>query len=95
MKHRYVYVPLLLACVFSSNGHATKPVSGGTIHFRGAIVQPTIAPSVARVPLQSDPATTVTVDSLIQARLRFSNDLLDYYAEYAKPNAKLVSTTYQ
>jgi len=95
VKHRYVYVPLLLACVFSSNGHATKPMSGGTIHFHGAIVQPTIAPSVARLPLQNDPATTVTVDSLTQARLLFSSDLLDYYAEYAKPDAKLVSTAYQ
>lgn len=95
MKHRYVYLPLLLACVFSSNGHATKPVSGGTIYFHGAIVQPTIMPSVTRVPSQNDPATTVTVYSLVQARLRFSSDLLDYYAEYAKPNAKLVSTAYQ
>ena len=95
MKHRHMYVPLLLACAFSSNELAAKSVSGGTIHFHGAIVQPTSVPTVARMSLQSDPATSVTVDSLIQARIRLSSDLLDYYAQYAKPDAKLISETYQ
>ena len=44
---------------------------------------------------QTDPATKTTVEFISEAQSRLASDLLDYYAQYATPGAKLVSVDYQ
>jgi hypothetical protein len=93
VKYRNLCVPLLVACVFSSTGQATT--AGGVISFHGSVMRPTSVPVAAQVPSEADPGTATTVESLIQARTWLSSDLLDYFAQYAKPHAKFVSVAYQ
>ncbi|GGA17895.1 hypothetical protein [Dyella nitratireducens] len=102
MKYLKAGVPLLVACVLSSVGyaastapHTTRSGANGVITFVGSITQPTSVPVAAAVPAQADPSTTTTVEPLAQAQPRLASDLLDYYAQYAKPGAKLVSVAYQ
>lgn len=47
------------------------------------------------MPTQADPSTKTTVEFISEAQPRLASDLLDYYAQYAKPGAKLVSVDYQ
>lgn len=102
MKHHNPYVPLLVACLLSSTtpasstaAHATRYGGGGVITFVGRITQPTSVPATTAVSAQADPSTTTTIEPLAQAQPRLASDLLDYYAQYAKPGAKLVSVAYQ
>jgi len=46
-------------------------------------------------PTQDDPSAKTTVEALSHAQPRLASELLDYYAQYAKPGAKLVSMVYQ
>lgn len=95
MRYRNVCVPLLVACVFSSAEPASAFGARGVITFSGSVVQPTSVPVAAQIPSQLDPGTAITVESLTQARARLSSDLLDYFAQYAKPHTKLVNVVYQ
>ena len=95
MKHRNLYALLLLASAFSSPGQATMSSAGGVITFSGSVTQPTSVPVAAEAFSQRDPGTATTVESLPQMRARLSSDLLDYFAQYAKPNTKVVSVVYQ
>lgn len=102
MKHYSLYVPLLVAC-FSSSAthasstamHATKYAAGGVITFTGSITQSTSVPSMTASPMLDDLSAKTTVEALSHAQLRLASELLDYYAQYAKPGAKLVSVIYQ
>lgn len=95
MKQRNLFVPFILAGVFSAPIQATPFTSGGTIRFTGAIVASTAVPAAARMPLQAQPDQAVTIEPLMQARMRLSSELLEYFAQYAKPQTTLVSTVYQ
>jgi hypothetical protein len=102
VKYHNICMPLLVACLLSSTtqasstpAHATRSGSGGVITFTGSIVRPTSVPVMAATPAQADPSTNTTVEPLSQAQPRLASDLLDYYAQYAKPSAKLVSVSYQ
>jgi len=75
--------------------HAARSGSGGVITFVGSITQPTSVPVLGAVLTQTDPATKTTVEFISEAQPRLASDLLDYYAQYAKPGAKLVSVDYQ
>jgi len=102
VKHYNLYVPLLVACLSSSAAHAsstavhaTRSATGGVITFTGSITQPTSVPSMTASPTQDDPSAKTTVEALSHAQPRLASELLDYYAQYAKPGAKLVSMVYQ
>lgn len=96
MKYHKVCVPLIAACVFLSLESANASGSQGMISFHGSVTQPTAVPVItAGIPTYTDPGTAVRMEPLTQARARLSSDLLDYFAQYAKPHAKLVSVAYQ
>ena len=95
MKHRSLFVPFILAGFFSSSIQAGSFQASGVIRFTGKVVAPTTVPIVTRIPLHADPGQTIKIESLAQARTRLSSELLDYYAQYAQPQAQLVSTVYQ
>lgn len=95
MKHRSLFVPFILAGIFFAPIHAAPFKASGTIRFTGAIVAPTAVPVITGMPLQTDFALTTTVEPLMQARMQISSELLDYFAQYAKPQTTLVSTVYQ
>ena len=102
MKHYNLYMPLLVACLSSSAAHAsstalhaTRSGTGGVITFTGSITQPTSAPSMTASPALDDAAAKTTVEPLSYAQPRLASELLDYYAQYARPGAKLVSVVYQ
>lgn len=95
MKHRSLFVPFILVGVFSSSVQATPFTATGVIRFSGAVVAPTRVPAVTQLPLHADPDQSVTIEPLAQARRRLASELLDYYAQYAKPQSQLVSTVYQ
>ncbi len=95
MKHRSLFVPFILAGVFSASIQATPFKATGVIHFSGSVVAPTSVPVAAQMPLHANPAQSVTIEPLAQARTRLSSALLDYYAQYAKPQSQLISTVYQ
>jgi hypothetical protein len=94
-------MPLLVACLLSSATQASSPAhaarsgSGGVITFIGSITQPTSVPTLAAASTQADPSTKTTVEFLSDAQPRLASDLLDYYAQYAKPGTKLISVDYQ
>ena len=95
MKHRNLCVPLLVACALSSTAQATTFSASGVISFHGSVSRPTSMSVVTEVLSPTDSATARTIESLAQARARLSSDLLDYFAQYAKPNTKVVSVAYQ
>lgn len=95
MKHRSLFVPFTLAGLFSASIQAAPFKATGVIHFSGSVVAPTTVPVAARMPLHADPSQAVTIESLARARTQLSSALLDYYAQYAKPQSQLVSTVYQ
>jgi hypothetical protein len=95
-------MPLLVACLLSSttqasstSAYAARSGGGGVITFTGSITQRTSVPVMTAVPAQVDPSTKTTVEFVSEAQPRLASDLLDYYAQYAKPGAKLVSVDYQ
>jgi len=102
LKHYKLYMPLLVACLSSSAAcasstamHANISGTGGVITFIGSITQPTSVPSMTASPTLDDPSTKTTVEPLSHAQPLLASELLDYYAQYAKPGAKLVSVVYQ
>lgn len=102
MKYHKLCMPLLVACLLPSTAQASStPVSAtgygsrGVITFIGSITQPTSASVTAAMSPHADPATKTTVEPLSSAQPRLTSDLLDYFAQYAKPSAKLVSVAYQ
>lgn len=95
MKHRNLFVPLILAGVFSASIQSAPFKASGMIHFTGAVVAPTSVPIATRMPLHADPGQSVTIEPLAQTRTRLASELLDYYAQYARPQSQLVTTAYQ
>lgn len=77
------------------SAHAARSGSSGVITFVGSITQPTSASVSVVTPAHGDPSTKTTIEPLSVAQPRLSSDLLDYFAQYAKPGAKLVSVAYQ
>jgi len=75
--------------------HATKAVSGGTITFAGSVRQNTVVVSPNGTSDHPDIIATIKILPVSKARTMLSSDVLDYFATYAKPDAKLVSSTYQ
>ncbi|WP_284323029.1 hypothetical protein [Dyella acidisoli] len=95
MKLRNLCVPLLVACALSSAVQATTFSASGVISFHGSVSRSTSIPVATEVLSPIDLATTRTIESLAQSRARLSSDLLDYFAQYAKPDSKVVSVVYQ
>lgn len=95
MKYRNLCVPLLVACALSSTVQATTSSASGVISFHGSVMRSTSIPVAVEVPSQGDPGTATTVEPLSQMRAKLSSDLLDYFAQYAKPNTQVVSVAYQ
>jgi hypothetical protein len=93
---RRLCLPSLIALVAASATHAS-PVSssGGTITFHGAVQRFTMAPSENKRGDYPDLGMTTNTLPISKARTVLSSDVLDYFASYAKPDAKLVSTTYR
>jgi hypothetical protein len=95
VNYRNSCVPLLVACALSSAVQATPFSAGGVISFHGSITQPTSVPVAADVSTPGYAGMATTVESLSRMRARLSSDLLDYFAQYAKPDTKVVCVVYQ
>jgi hypothetical protein len=85
----------LLALVAATGTHASTASTGGTMTFHGAVQRFTKAASGKKRGDYPDLGITTNTLPLSKARTHFSSDVLDYFAGYAKPDAKLVSTTYR
>ena len=95
MKHRHLCVPLVVAFALSSTALATTFSASGVIRFHGSVSRPTSIPVATEVLSPTDLEAARTIESLAQSRARLSSDLLDYFAQYAKPDSKVVSVVYQ
>jgi hypothetical protein len=84
----------LLVLLSAVGAHASTVSSVGTITFHGAIRQYTMPLSESRMGDHPALGATTSIVSVSKARTVLSSDLLDYFASYAKPEAKLVTTAY-
>ncbi|QAU23851.1 hypothetical protein EO087_07495 [Dyella sp. M7H15-1] len=82
-------VPLLVSAAPSTSSQ------GGLITFVGSITRPTSMPTPTGA---RDNATSLaepaTIQPLMAAQARLHADVLDYFATYAAPDAKIVTFTY-
>jgi hypothetical protein len=88
---RLLFVTPLLMC----GAHATVHASEGTITFHGVVTRSTSRPSPTGTYDPTSLADTTTVLSLNNARTTLSSDVLDFFATYARHDAKFVSVTYK
>jgi hypothetical protein len=86
---------LLVAPLLTSGVHAATLTSMGTITFHGTLTRDTSPSSSDGTDNQTSLVITTTILPLANARTIFSSDVLDFFASYAKPGARLISVTYK
>ena len=86
---------LLLTSLLATAVSAATQIPGGTITFHGAIIRSTDAPSATAINAPSNLVESVSNQLLGQARTSLSSDVLDFFATYAPPDAKLISVAYK
>jgi hypothetical protein len=85
----------LLALLTTTGTHASTVSTGGTVTFHGSIQRSTMSLPQNRHSDNPNLGITTSALPLSKARTLLSSDVLDYFASYAKPDAKLVSSTYR
>jgi hypothetical protein len=88
-------LPFVVASLWVSGAHAAHPIITGIITFHGTVTRETLIPSLNETSDLASLAATTTVLSLSSARKKLSSEVLDFFAGYAKPDARFISVTYK
>ena len=92
MYYRRLSITLFAITLLVTTAHAAQ---SGRIEFHGRIFVPAAASMAMQTHNQINAIQTTRTQTLSEARAALPVEALDYFATYARGNARLVSAVYQ